>query len=357
MKKLVKISIWVIAIFFVCFIGASIIVALFGKSFCQSQIEKTLNRKAHIGSISLGLPVKVTLRDFEIENFAKIDFLSVSPNLLGFFAGKIILNQLTLERPRISVEMAKDGTLDIPIPAQKGPSPQVLIAGLRIKEGSVVFVDKKITPEGFKVNVQNINVDVTKNQFPPTSLYFRFNLSADLTDAQNNRKGQAQGSGWIDLGPKNMEGRIELKDIEIAFLEPYYRALISDKKLQSGKLNFVSDLKAERDDLLAKCHLEVADITYVAQPQEGSAEVDVTQAMLSVFSDSARKIVFDFPIRTKLSNPRFDLSSFKASIGQAAVQNIVNQPPEQLMEKGKEIGEQFEDIGKAFKGMFKKETE
>lgn len=357
MKKLIKIILVIAAIFVVVNICAAIVVTVLGKKIVVSQIEKNLKTKASIGSMSVGIPLSVTLKDLDIEQLARIESVRISPSLLGFLAGKVVLNEVDLVKPSITLVLNNDGSLNIPLQASSGKQPQVLLAALRIKDGSLTFIDKKIDPAGFKVNIGNIEADIAKNKFPPTSLLVKFNLSAALLDNQNTPRGFATASGWVDFGPKDMNGEIVFKDIEAKYLAPYYSEYISNKKLSSAKVNFTSDLKAKNNDLTALCHLEVSDIVYETEPQQegGEQQVDIAASLMSMFSDSTNRIVFDFPVRTKLDHPSFDIGSFKKSMGQAAVQNLSNQSPDELKEKAKKIEEQFKDIGKAFKGMLKKE--
>lgn len=360
MKKIFKIIIWIAVILAVIFLLLNIVFALFGKSIVAGQIEKNLKLKAKLESMSISFPLSVNIRKLDIQGLAKIDSLSARPSILGFLAGKVVLNELAVVRPQITVEMDSNGKLNLPQFSGQGKQPPILLAGLKVKEGSLIFMDKKVDPAGYKIMVNNINADIAKATFPPTSLFTRFNLSASLVDNQNAAKGQASAKGWIDFGPKNMEGRVELKGIDITSFAPYYQNLAPAKKLASGKLNFTSDLKAENNDLVGKCHLEVVDLVYEKEaPQEGQppAPPDLVASALNIMSGNTGKIAFDFILKTKLDNPKIDLKGLKGMFAQSAVQNIVNQPPEKIIENAKDLKQQFKDFGKAMKEMWKKKEE
>jgi len=360
MKKIFKIIIWIVLFLAVIFLLLNIVFALFGKAIVTGQIEKNLKLKAKLGNISIGFPLSVNIRKLDIQGLAKIDSLSARPSILGFLAGKVVLNELTVVRPKISVEMDSNGKLNLPAFAAKGKQPPIFLVGLNIKDGSLIFIDKKVDPAGYKITLGNINADIAKATFPPTSLLTRFNLSASLVDNQNATKGQASATGWIDFAPKNMEGRVELKGIDVTSFAPYYQAFAPAKKLAAGKLNFTSDLKAENNDLVGKCHLEVVDLVYAKEtPAEGQppAEPDLMASALNILSGNTGKIAFDFILKTKLDNPKIDLKGLKGMFAQSAVQNFVNQPPEKIIENAKDLKQQFKDFGKAMKEMWKKKED
>lgn len=355
MKNPAKSILWILGIIGAIFVLLSAVFAIFGKSIIVDQVEKNLKVKASLEKARLGFPLSVSLSRFEIENLIKADYISLSPSILGFLAGKIVLNELKAINPEITLVKDSDGKLNLPQLEAKGKQPPVLLAGLKIRNGRVVFIDKKINSEGYKVTVRDINIHISKITLPPTSLYTNFSLSAVLADNENRPSGRAIASGWIDFGPKNMDGKIELSDIDVASLAPYFQHMIPVKKFLSARLNFTADLKAENNDLTARCHAEF--ISSPREAEDAGPQGDLIPDILNLFSDTSGKIVFDFPIHTKLDNPKIDFISLKGNIGQAAVQNITSQPAENVVEKIKDVADQFKDIGKNLKDIFKKKEE
>ena len=357
MKKLAKGVIWAAGIILVIFLLAAAVFATFGKAIVVSQIEKNLKVKAALGRAILSFPLSVTLDKLEIQGLLKADSVSLSPSVLGFLAGKIVLNELKIINPEITISRGNDGKLNLPQLEAKGKQPPLLLAGLKIQNGTAVFRDKKIAPEGegYRLVVKDINVSISKITFPPTSLYTNFAVSASLDDNENRPSGKALASGWIDFRPKDMDGKIKLSDIPVAALAPYLGNMFPVKRFLSAKLNFSAELKAKNNDLTAKCHAE-----FISEPKKvDSVEPggDLVPDLVNLFSDTSGKITFDFTIPTKLDNPRFDLINLKGIIGQAAAHNIASQPPENVVEKVKDIAEQFKDIGKDLKDIFKKKEE
>ena len=357
MKKMQKRITWILVIIAELYLLLNAALLVFGKAIIISQIEKNLKTKASLERVTFGLPLSINIDKLNIDGLLKADSISVSPSILGFLAGRIVLSNLKLMRPEITLIKSAEGRLNLPRFAAKGKQPPILLAGLRIKEGKFIFVDKKLDPNGYRVVVDNINVNISRIAFPPASLYANFEASAVLVNGASQPAGQAAASGWIDFGPKNMDGKFELRDVEAAVLAPYYKNIVPGKKLYSAKLNFTADLKAKSNDLLVKCRLEFSNLVYEkeAEGQDKKQTIDIFSEALGIFSDTSGKLTFDFSINTKLDNPRLDLINLKGSIAQAAAQNIASQPPEDVIERVKETAKKFKEFGKGLKDIFKKE--
>lgn len=355
MTKRNKILLTILFIIFLSYIIMAISVPLFGKKLVISQIEENLKMKASLETINFSFLLLFKLRGLRIGDLAEIDNLSVSPSLLGFLAGKIVLNRLTLINPVITLIKSADGNLNLPVLKQKGKQPPLLLAGLVVKNGKLIFIDKKVDPNGYKVIVDNVNANISKIAFPPFSLYTRFSVSGNAVSPGANPLGNVQASGWIDFRPKDMDGKIEIKDLDATYFAVYLGDFISTQKLLSAKLNFTSDLKAKNNDLTAACHLQLSDLVYKKEePKEGQKSLDLFPTTLDIFSDSKGNVDLDFTIKTKLDNPKIRLVNLQGAITKAAAQNISKQSPEEIMGKVGNAVNQFKDFGKQMKELFKK---
>lgn len=354
MKKIIKICIWLFAIIFALFLVAQILFFSLGKKIIIAQIEQNLKTKASLESVNLSFPLTVNLRGLQIAGLAKVKQVSVSPNILGFFAGKIVLNQLRLDSPEINLRKNPDGSLNLPVLPAGGKPPPIFILGLKVLSGKFSFIDQQIDPAGYRVSVDNINIDIAKNNFPPTSLKVNFELSADLLDTRDNPTGEAKASGWVDWRSKDMEGSISIKDVDVTKILPYLQGVVSSKRLLSARLNFSAEPKAKNNDLIIPCNMELDKVVYQKKEQaEGQPkEIDVVSDTINLFSDETGKMAFKFSYRTKLDKPVFDSRRLESIFAQAALENLTSQPPEKVIEKVKAAVEQFKDLGKSFKKIF-----
>ncbi|MFA4888001.1 MAG: DUF748 domain-containing protein [Candidatus Omnitrophota bacterium] len=357
MKKILKILLWLVIVSAALLFIFNIVFIVAGKKIIVEQIKKNLKLDASLGSVSVSFPLAINMHNLEIAGLIKADSLYASPSLLGFFAGKIVLNQLRLVNLLVTLRKAPDGRLNMPQLPKKGKQPPVLVAALKVINGKLIFIDQVIDPQGYRVTVDNINIDIAKTMFPPTSLNVNFALSANLLDARDNPSGEAKASGWVDFGPKDMDGNITIKDVDVTKILPYMQGIISAKKLLSARLNFSADLKARNNELLIPSKMELDNIVYQKkEAAEGQPkEIDLVSNTIDLFSDQAGKMVFKFTLRTKLDKPMFDTKSLKGIFAQSAMDNLSSQSPDQLIKKAKDIAGEFKDFGKSFKKIFKQQ--
>lgn len=354
MKKALKIAIWILAVLILFFAALNIFLRVFGRAIIVSQIEKNLKAEVKLASLQIGLPLSITLNGLEIRGLIKADKISFSPSLLAMMAGKIVLGNLRVTKPRITILKESDGSFNFPIKPSGGQAPPILLTALKIDNGRLDFIDKKISSEDYRITVDKINVDIAKVMFPPASLYTNFDVSAVLLNMAGSPAGDISLLGWIDFGPKNMDGELKLENADFSSLAPYFKGAFAVKELLSARLNFNANLKAVNNDLTAKCRAEFITGTKQESVSSGSRAVS---NILSLFSDRLGKINFDFTINTKLDNPRIDSLNVLGNIGHAAVESIANQSPEKVVERVKDTVEQFKDLGKGFKDVFKKKEE
>lgn len=372
MKKVNKFLLWFLVIFFSIFILANIAVALFAKPMVVKQIEKNLKVPARLGSISLGLPLTINLNHLEVGDLFKADQVSVTPNVLGFFAGKIVISNMTLVNPVIKLEKASDGNLILPKAEPqagqgqnqkqdqkpKKKSGPIYLTSLIIKNGQFTFIDRKIDPTGYKIILGKINAHISKVMLPPTSLKTNFKVVLDFLKPDSQKLGSLHFSGWIDFGPKDMDGVLGIKDLDLTYFAPYYGDFISSKKLLSARLNINTILKAKNNALEIATNFKLSNLTYAPQEEqlEGElASLDLTQNALDLFTDEHGNLTLDFKINTQLDNPNISIGELQKIILRAAAQNLSRQSPVTLIQKVSDNIEQFKAIGKNLKNIFKGE--
>ncbi len=344
-----------IAIFFALFIIANIAVSLFAKQIVIKQIEQNLKLPATLDKISVGLPFSIKLSKLSVGDLFKADEVSVSPNILGFFAGKIVLSAVDLVNPVINLERSADGRLNLPKLDNKGKPPAIYLTSLSLRNGKLIFIDRQVDPSGYKIILANLNSRISKVMLPPTSLKVNFKLSADLFTPDNQKLGSTTLSGWLDFGPKDMDGNLVIKDLDLTYFSPYYGNFISNKKLLSAKLNMDTTLKAENNNLKILTDFRLSNLTYAQEvPVEGALpEINFAKNALEFFTDSKGNLNLEFEINTRLDHPNVSVEQLKKVILKAASKNLSNQSPDELMKKFNGNIEQFKAIGKTLKNIFK----
>ena len=84
MKKKFKVIILILAVLFVIFITANILLGVYAPRIVEQQIQQNLKLKASLKKISLSPPFTITLENLEIGNLASIKKISLSPAFLSF---------------------------------------------------------------------------------------------------------------------------------------------------------------------------------------------------------------------------------------------------------------------------------
>jgi hypothetical protein len=340
----------------VVFTTACILVALFGKNIIVSQIEQNLNVKAGLSAVQLRFPFKISLVKLTVGDLFKAERVSFSSNLLGFFAGKIIIDGLTLVEPEINLRQSSDGVLNMPRFKQTERQPQVYITGLEINKGKFNFIDYKVSSEGFYVNLDDINSSISKVMLPPTSLNAKFKFSCKITGQDNEPLGTIGSEGWIDFGPKNMDASFEVIGLEAAYFSPYYEGFLSKRKVLSAKVNLKSRLKAINNDLNINTDFRLSGLVYAQEEQPEEALIssfELAKDTLDLFTDREGNLNLKFSVKTKLDHPEISADELKKSILKAAARNLADQSPEDLAEKVNSTLQKFKGIGKEMKEIFK----
>ncbi len=348
MKIIVKILIVVLAVLTIFILILGIFISFYGRQVLTSQIEKNLKRKVKIEKVAFSPPLSVTLTGLSVENLLTAQEVSFSPNLLGLLAGRVILDNLRFVKPVITLEYLADGKLNLPKSELKGKVPPLLATALIIEDGTLIFSDKKISPEGYKTILKSLDLKIYKAGLLPLSLRFGYKVSAIFVDPKDRKLGNVRGSGWVDFGPKDMDGDLRISGLDVTYFEPYYGNFISEKKLLAANLDFVSEMSAKRNDLVAQCHLEISDLVYLKEEpnKEESKIPDFFTSALDLFTNSQGKISLDFTVKTKLDNPRLIISKLKGTIAKAAVQNLANQPPAKVIGNIADTVDQFRQFFK-----------
>lgn len=355
MKKLSKILIVFIITAVTLFVILSLTFPYFAKKAIVTQIEQGLKVKASISKVGITFPLTVNLIKLKAGELMQADKVSVSPSLLGFLAGKIVLNRVSLVNPVIMLEQSAEGKINIPQLDSKGQAPKVYLAGLTIRNGTVIFIDKKVDARGFKTILTDINADVFKVPFPVNSMRANFKVSASFLNLSSAKIGDINFTGWVDFGPKDMDAVLRLQDLDLTYFRPYYGNFLSDSQLDSARLNIRSVFSAQNNDLEIITAFNLSDLVY-AQPGSQDAQVtsfDIAKSALDLFTDAKGELALEFKLKTKLDSPGFNSKELKKIILSSAAKNLARQNPADLVRKVSDDIEKFKDFGKGLERIFR----
>jgi len=351
MKRKFKIIFWICGIILVFFVAANILLGAYAPGIVQKQLEENLKLKCSLGKISLSLPFTITLEKLEIGDLASIKQVSFSPNLAALLFGKIVIQGLNIVDPVINLEQSKEGKLNLPAFEQKSKAPAIYLTSLNLRNGKIIFTDKKVSSEGFQVIVNKLDIKVNKVALPITSLATNFSLSAELLSQQSEVFGQISFSGWLDYLARDLDAELKIAGLDVTKFSVYYGNFISNRKLSSARLDSTSFFKSRNNALKITTQFNLSNLIY-AQVKEQPLDLDLMKNALDIFTDSKGNLRLEFDIDTQLDNPALNQEKLQKIILKAAAKNLGNQPPEQLIEKVTNLIDQYKGLGKELKTIF-----
>ncbi|MCX5693682.1 MAG: DUF748 domain-containing protein [Candidatus Omnitrophica bacterium] len=351
MKRKFTIIFWICGIFVVIFLIANILIGIYAPKIVQQQIQQNLKLKTSLGKISLSLPFTINLEKLEVGELASIKRISFSPNLVALLFGKIVIHGLNIIEPVIHLEQSSDGKLNLPVMEQKGKPPAIYLTSLNLRDGMIIFTDKKVTAEGFQVVLAKLNIKVAKVALPITSLETNFDVSTQLLSPQGEAFGDIVFSGWLDYLAKDLDAVLEVKGLDVTKFSAYYGNFISNRKLISARLDVVSTFTSRQNALHIATKFNLSNLVY-AQAQNEQLNIDIMKNALDLFTDTKGNLRLEFDIDTLLDNPSLSQEKIKSLILKAAMKNLSNQSPQQLIDKVTTVIDQYKGLGKELKAIF-----
>jgi uncharacterized protein involved in outer membrane biogenesis len=362
MQKKFKVIFLIGAVLLIFFFLANILIGIYAPKVVEQQIEQNLKLKASLGKIGLSLPFTVTLERLEIGNLASIKKISLTPDLIALLFGKIVIHGLHIVEPVINLEQSADGKLNLPVSEQKGKSsppvaeqkgtpPAIYLTGFNLRNGKIIFTDRKVDPKGFQVIIGKLNVKVAKVSLPITSLATNFSMNAELINSQGSPFGKIDFNGWLDYSAKDLDAKLEVRDMDLTNLSRYYGNFISNRKLSQAILDLNSTFKAKNNALQIITHFNLSKLIYAQTEMEQRLNLDLTKNALDLFTGSDGNLNLEFKINTLLDKPALDQKKIYSIILKAAAKNLANQSGE-LVDKVVNAMDKYKGLGKELKNIF-----
>ena len=198
MGRWVKILFIAVVIFAFLFTCAYFFMFIKAKSFVITTLENLTRKKITIGSLDLGFPLNLEIRNLDIQGLAKVDYIFVSPSILGALFGKIAFNGVKVIKPEIYLERQRpalsSGTVATETEktdksrrfflSQKMP---LIVKRLVIMDGKINFVDNTVRAEGIRITLKDIYCDIDNFYLIPKSTIANFQLKAKIPWQKNTQ--------------------------------------------------------------------------------------------------------------------------------------------------------------------------
>ncbi len=329
-----------------------------GKVFIIDQLQALTQRKVSISYFDITAPLNLDIRGLEIEGLAKADAVFISPSVLHLLLGKIAFNEVRITRPRITYErilpkpqeptkeITKNlnetlsgirETFDAPdifsaishlaTSIKKQKQRKFIFKRIDIEDGKIDFTDRTVGKNGISITIQEINLFLTNFYLPPRQVISKFDLKGRIPWGSQNEQemGKIEGSGWFNLFKKDITASVNIRDIDGVYLYPYYSKWVDLEKarIEKAKLFFKSDIHGVNNTIVAPCHLELTDIVFKPRsPKEQAEKAEkIAAKVIDIFKTlNQGKIVLDFTIKTKMSQPEFGFGNIKMAFEEKIAQ-------------------------------------
>lgn len=328
MKLSIKIFFATVVILAFLFSVAHIILLFKAKSLITANLENLTQKKVNIGVLDVKFPLDLEIRNLDIKGLARIEYIYVSPSILGLLTGNIALNRVNIIRPELYLErnaprpLSEEEALAVvagqPAKIPKKRHLRLIFKHFSLKEGKINFLDTTAGPDGIKITIKDLNFNIDNLYLLPRSVISNFQLKGKIPWQKDSEDGIIDVEGWINLFKKDMRATVNVKNIDGVYLHPYYANWVDLEKsrIQQAKLNFNSEITGHNNDIIADCHLELTDIVFRPKEEEEPQEKahKIATAVLDLFKAFNGKIDLNFTIRTKMDRPEFGFDNIRMAV-------------------------------------------
>ena len=301
---------------------------------------------------------RVTARDIRLERpdgreaFSAKD-LGVRANFIGLLKRENIISEITLDSPYLLLEVDKKGELVQPLPrrdkaagqkkTQKPPGqdPPVLIKRLKVKEGSLDYLDRKVSAAPAPIKMREVRVDMKNFTVPPDSRISNYEFDAVIP--AGTQKGTLSSMGALNLRTKDTKSRVRVRDMDITQLRPYFEKK-GDVQVTQGLLSLDADITIQNRKIHSAGTIVIRKLEF---SKDGGNFLGLPRlAVVKLLKDHNEQISLDFTIEGDLDNPKFSITEDLVQKVTLSLARTLGMPVESI---GRSI---FELGGSALKKLF-----
>jgi hypothetical protein len=291
----------------------------------------------------------------------KAERLVLEADFIGLLKKKYTLSNLSLENPYILLEKDTKGKIITPFPKkgsqkeEEKPMLPVFFKKIHVTNGSLDYFDRSASIKPVLTKLRNVELEFKDLTFPPGDNFSSYNLSASILGKQH--AGSLRSNGKIKLANKDMDGKVEIKRLDITDFKPYYQKK-GDVNVTRGIIDMNVDVKIRSNEINSPGKAVLKDLEFERGSGMGDKFLNMPlSAVVSFLKNNNNEIVVNFVVEGDLNNPKFNLrESFmnKISIAMAeklglSIQRIGESIVETGAEGAKEVGKSAKGIGETIK--------
>ena len=279
----------------------------------QVGIPDFLHRRVHFLFMSLSQPL------------LSISRTKNSKMVLGNSGAEPVSSQTNKENPQPKQVNPSGRT------AQKNKQPVILIIDyLVVEKGKIKFCDFS-REKKFELTLQDIGLKAQNAAIPPQPLDTKFDLNATIFKENSSSNLPFSGSrvesgGWVNFYKKDMQAKLEVID-------------------SAGKVSMSSEFNAKDNELTLKGKVHIYNLIARPQTETDAPSSSLKDLIFSSLQSSGVEITADFHSKTKMDDFHLDAVTFSGNLGYKPLASQSDSTSSQSAE-GKNIGQQFEELGK-----------
>ncbi len=237
-----------------------------------AQVQQSLNRQVlyETGKFSFNiLPTftftKVVIKERDGNStFLSADRLSIKVALWPLLDKKIVLRNLTLERPVVALSRDREGRLNISdlLEGKQGEVP-LQVRGVYLRKGSIRFTDLAVAPQGIITHLEDTDLDLDHIGRGKTC---SIKLTTTLLD--DGTRGSLTLNGKAAIPPKGkpfgsttMNIAVKGKDLNATRYWPYYSGYVPFRQIL-GRVDLDSTFKGKITDFTSRGKIRIAGLRF-----------------------------------------------------------------------------------------------
>lgn len=316
--------------------------SVLGKDFSVKNIELRCG-KIEASDISLRSPAGREV--FQVEG------LTLEADFIGLLRKEYVISNLYLKNPYILLEIDSKGNLINPFLQKKlkkdkaeKPIPTFFIKEVRITDGSLDYLDRKVSTPPVITRLRDIELEFKELAFPFNESFSTYTVTAQVLG--NLSTGIIKSNGKIKLKTKDTNCRIDLKGLDITMFKPYFQKK-KDVNVTKGILDLSMDIRIKSRKINAPGRAVLKDLEFERGHGMGSRFRRIPlSALIDFLKNNNNEIIVDFVLKGDLNNPKFSLREDlieKITLGLAEKLGLsVTRIGESIMELGAEGAKQIE---------------
>jgi hypothetical protein len=308
--------------------------SILGKNFSVKNIELRCG-KIEASDISLRSPAG--------REVFKIEGLTLEADFIALLRKEYTISALSMKNPYLFLEIDPKGNLVNPFlqkrPKKKRvekPTPPVFIKKIKITNGSLDYLDRKVSTPPVITRLRDIELEFKGLAFPFNERFSTYTVTAQVLG--NLSTGIIKSNGKIKLKTKDTDCRIDLKGLDITKFKPYFQKK-GDVNVTKGILDLLMDIEIKSRKINAPGRAVFKDLKFERRPGMGNKFLSIPlSALINFLKNNNNEIVVDFILEGDLDNPKFSLK-------ESLLEEITLSLAEKLGLSVTRIGESIVELG------------